>query len=284
MPDPSGNNTTADHPTGLADQHRGADQQDSEEQEDQQDSEEHEDQQEDSTDNPLNLHTITCNGFSATSDAFAVDDSSNHIWFCSLLAGREALIAITAAMLKSNPDPVHLVQGVENNISGNYHPYQVPPESIGTWVRQVMPLRSGKGHHAMAYSRKAHPAFESPDFLLLADSEERAPTMHYRSLDIRTQIPIHPSWTDWLWQRSLLKNESRRLNSHGIIAYWCNPDQESIQADITLAVADGRLTVPPDTQDAPSHQHQAREGPPDRRRGRRPAPTPRTQPTGGTPT
>ena len=199
--------------------------------------------------NPLNLHTITCNGFSATVDAFAVDDTKSTIWFCSLLAGRDALIAITAAMMKSNPDQVHLVEGIENNITGEYHAYQIPPESAGTWTRQVTALRSGKGHHAMVYSRKAQPAFDSPDFLLLAHSEHRIPGMHYRSLDIRTHIPIHPGWTDWLWQRSLLKQESRQLNSHGIVAYHCNPDQESLQADITLAVADGRLTVPTDTPD-----------------------------------
>ena len=89
---------------------------------------------------------------------------------------------------------------------------------------------------------------ERQDFLLLARAEDEAPALHYRFLNRRIDLPLHPSWAEWLWDRGFTSEETEALNSAGIQAYRCRPSVRQLEEDIAEAVKRGRLTVP-DEQD-----------------------------------
>lgn len=84
------------------------------------------------------------------------------------------------------------------------------------------------------------------DFLLLARTEEETPALHYRFLNRRIDLPLHPSWAAWLWERGLKANEVEALESLGVHAYRCRPDPHALQRDITQGIRQGRLAVPPE--------------------------------------
>ena len=87
-------------------------------------------------------------------------------------------------------------------------------------------------------------ASDHDSFLLLAQREEEAPNLHHRFLDKRSPLPLHCSWTDWLWDRGMETGEIAPLQSSGVVAYRCNPDGKRLREDLSDAVASGRLTLP----------------------------------------
>ena len=191
------------------------------------------------------LHTISAGGFSATVDAFARDDVTGGLWFLSMVGSQTALKAIWASLLKQPPEVAHLIRGADGMaLTGEYQRCHVPYESIGTWTAKIARLPVSGGHHALVYSRTAEYSFERDSFLLLAQSDEEAPALHHRFLDRRSPLPLHDSWTDWLWERGTANGEIQPLQTVGIAAYRCVPDGERLREDLSRAVASGQLTLP----------------------------------------
>ena len=120
-----------------------------------------------------------------------------------------------------------------------------PLRTVGTWTTKIAKLPVSGGWHALVYTKLAEYASENDQFLLLAQTEEgSAQDTHYRFLDKRSPLPLHPSWSDWLWRRGLQKEEITQLQSAGVVAYRCNPNAESLKEDLSEAVASGLLTLP----------------------------------------
>ena len=73
------------------------------------------------------------------------------------------------------------------------------------------------------------------------------PHRHYRFLNRRIDLPLHPTWADWLWDRALRRREAVALETYGLDggAYRCAPHPERLRADISAAVASGALAVDP---------------------------------------
>ena len=203
-------------------------------------------------DNPVSstgqtLYTINAGGYSATADAFARDPQTEGLWFLSMVGPQTALKAIWASLLKQPPDTAHIIRGVEGMaLEGGYQPCHVPHNTIGTWTTRIVRLPASRGWHALVYTRLAEFSFERDDFLLLAQDEADAPGLHHRFLDRRSPLPLHRSWSDWLWRRGLDTGEIHRLESSGILAYTCNPVADDLKADLSAAVSAGTLTLNPD--------------------------------------
>ena len=194
---------------------------------------------------PEDLYTITAGGFSATADAFARDPDSQGLWFLSMVGSQTALKAIWASLLKQPPDVAHIIKGAEGMaLSEGYQRCSIPYATIGTWTTKIAKLPVSGGWHALVYTKTAEYAFERDDFLLLAQSEEEAPEIHRRFLDKRSPLPLHRSWTGWLWDRGLETGEIAPLQSSGVVAYRCNPDGKRLREDLSGAVASGRLALP----------------------------------------
>ena len=201
----------------------------------------------DHTPNAEELFTISAAGFSATADAFARDPDTEGLWFLSMVGASTSLKAIWASLLKQPPAPAHIIQGVEGAaFEGGYERCVIPEETIGTWTTKLARLPASGGWHALVYTRQAEYAFERDAFLLLTQTETEAPELHHRFLDKRSPLPLHQSWSGWLWERGLEKGEIVPLQSVGIRAYRCSPNGESLRADLSDAVASRTLNVPDD--------------------------------------
>ena len=98
--------------------------------------------------------------------------------------------------------------------------------------------------YAMAYTKWAEYAHDQDSFLLLAPSKGEAPELHYRFLDKRSPLPLHPAWPGWLWEQGLDNEEIAPLQSHGVFAYRCSPRFKGLRTDLSEAVASRALTVP----------------------------------------
>ena len=128
---------------------------------------------------PEDLYTISAGGFSATADAFALDDKTEGLWFVSMVGSQTALKAIWASLLKQPPDTAHIIRGADGMaLSSGYQRCQVPYETIGTWTTKIARLRGSGGWHALVYTKTAEYAYEKDSFLLLAQSDEEAPALH----------------------------------------------------------------------------------------------------------
>ena len=210
----------------------------------------------------MKLHTINASGFSAATDAFALDDDEG-LWFLSMVGPQNALKAICAALLKQPPEAAWLIEGVEGAFTGEYRKCVVPYETVGTWTTQSIRLPGTGGYHAMLVTRLAEYAYERKDassdrlatFLLLSHDEEEAPSLHYRSLDRRVSLPLHPGWAQWLWDRGLGNDEVQPLDSHGILAWLCCPDQDALRTDLSDAVEAGELRAPREETHARRNGH-----------------------------
>ncbi len=203
--------------------------------------------------NTDDLHTVSAGGFSATADAFARDADSGGLWFLSMVGSQTAVKAIWGSLLKQPPDVAHLIRGADGMaLSGGYERCHVPPETVGTWTTKIARLPVSGGWHALVYTKLAEYAFERDGFLLLAKSEEEAPSLHHRFLDKRSPLPLHRSWADWLWRRALAREEAVPLQSAGVVAYRCDPDAEALRDDLSVAVASGLLTLPREDASTPT--------------------------------
>ncbi len=190
------------------------------------------------------LWTVTAGGFSATADAFARDARDDTLWFLSMVGSQTALKAIWASLLKQPPDQAHVIRGADGDaLSGGYRTCSVPHETIGTWTTRIAKLPMSGGWHALVYTKTAELGFERDSFLLLAREGDDAPALHRRFLDRRCPLPLHGSWSGWLWDRGVANGEISPLESVGLSAYRCVPNADRLRDDLSHAVSSGRLTL-----------------------------------------
>ena len=195
------------------------------------------------------LYTISAGGFSATVDAFARDEQTEGLWFLSMLGSQTAVKAIWAALLKQPSEAAFLIRGADGlPHSGGYQRCLVPEETIGTWTTKIGRLPSSGGWQAMVYTKLAEFRFERDEFLLLAPNEEAAPALHRRFLDRRSDLPLPPEWSDWLWQTGWRHETIVPLQSVGVAAYRCSPNHDLLREELSEAVASWRLTLPKHTE------------------------------------
>ncbi len=191
------------------------------------------------------LWTVTAGGFSATADAFARDARDDTLWFLSMVGSQTALKAIWASLLKQPPDQAHVIRGADGEaLSGGYRRCAVPHETVGTWTTKIAKLPMSGGWHALVYTKTAELGFERDSFLLLAREGDDGPALHRRFLDRRCPLPLHGSWSMWLWDRGLANGEITPLESVGLSAYRCAPNADRLRDDLSHAVASGRLSLP----------------------------------------
>lgn len=186
----------------------------------------------------MQLMTIRSAGFSAIVDACARDD--DQIWFLSMLGNQQSVRALWARFVKG--DTAHVS---EAELDGG-SPCCLAREAWGTWRFYGARLPSGAAYHGVLVPDVAAYASERQDFLVLARNEHDGPALHYRFLNRRLDLPLHPAWADWLWERGREADEVETLESAGIHAYRCQPDVSALKDDMAQAVRRRELTIPAD--------------------------------------
>jgi hypothetical protein len=186
----------------------------------------------------LQTRHIRAAGFGAAVDACVTERSE--IWFLSLLGNQQSIRALWARLVKGE-----IAYLADDQFAGGV------PYWLATGVRQqcrfhVTRLPSTGAHHALLVPDAALYAAEQQEFLLLARNPEELPLLHYRFLNRRIDLPLHPTWSGWLWERALHTGEARALDAIGILAYRCEPDPADLTDALGRALRGHRVPVPPD--------------------------------------
>lgn len=181
---------------------------------------------------------IRAGGFGATVDAYAADESE--LWFLSLLGNRDSIRALWARLVKGETSYL-----AADQFSGGV------PRWLATAARQqcrlhITRLSASGAHHALLVPDAALYAAERQDFVLLCRTAEEAPLLHYRFLNRRLDLPLHPAWSDWLWERALRSGKARALDALGVHAYRCMPDAVEVREALGRAIRGHRLPLPND--------------------------------------
>lgn len=195
------------------------------------------------------LPTIECGKFTAHLDAFAWTRGRVHrqldFWFLSLVGSQVALRAIWARLLKGEIATV-----LPDGPLGRASFATLGPEGAGGWRARTASLPGAGGHQLALFPESAFFLTGKDDFTLIPPPRGHArdvplPHLHYRYLNRRTDLPLHPEWAGWLWARALRLGEATKLETYGLAdrAHRCAPNPARLRADLSAAVAAGELTV-----------------------------------------
>lgn len=189
---------------------------------------------------------LEAGGFSDTVDAYAWEPEPHssyhqmHLWFLSLLGSQESVKALWARLIKGE---------VATLVLEALRPTRfcvLAPEGPRRWRFVTASLRSVVGYQGVLVPEAALYSAERPDFLLLPRSDAEAASLHYRFLNRRLDLPLHPYWTAWFWERGLRTGEVVGLEGQGTYAYRCVPDADALARDLGEAVRRGSLPLPDD--------------------------------------
>ncbi len=182
----------------------------------------------------MDLLTIRAGGFTATIDGCA--RGGNELWFLSMLGHQQAVRAIWARLVKGETAFLGSTE-----LGGE--PTPLAREAWGTWRFTGMRLPSGSAYHGVLIPEIAAYATDRLDFLVLVREQDDAAQLHFRFLARRLDLPLHPSWAEWLWRRGLESGEVETLTSAGVRAFRCRPDPATLREDIRNAVRARILSV-----------------------------------------
>lgn len=182
----------------------------------------------------MELFTIRAGGFSATVDGCARGE--REIWFLSMLGHQQAVRAIWARLIKGEAAYLE-----NHDLGGESLP--LAREAWGTWRFSGMRLPSGASYHGLLVPEMAVYNSDRSDFLLLVREQDDVAHLHYRFLARRLDLPLHPSWAEWLWHRALTSGEVEQLDCLGLRAWRCRPNQSALRDDIGDAVSRRELGV-----------------------------------------
>jgi hypothetical protein len=180
------------------------------------------------------LPVLQAAGFGASVDAVAWElqsEADTHhlcLWFLSLLGPQQSVKALWARLVKGE------VASLSFEDLGSACFCALAPEGPRSWRFFGASLPAAAGYHGVLVPEKALYGAESSDFLLLP--REGAALLHYRFLNRRLDLPLHPSWADWLWQRALDAGEAIPLEAQGIEAYRCAPNSDALAVDLSAAI------------------------------------------------
>lgn len=190
------------------------------------------------------LPILQAGGFSASVDAYAGEgapEASSHelrLWFLSLLGPQQAVKALWARLVKGEAATLTFEARAQVQFC------RLAPEGPRSWRFFTASLPAAAGYHGMLIPEVALYTTERHDFLLLPREQGDSAVLHYRFLNRRMDLPLHPSWAAWLWERALQTGEAALLDGYGLEAYRCAPDPEALAEDLTASIRDGALALP----------------------------------------
>lgn len=213
------------------------------------------------TDDAADLPRLQVGGFGATVEAYALDEDPGvrgqaRLWLVSLLASRQAVEAIWAALI-TGKTALLSARGI-----GPARPCTLASEGPRGWPSPIVKLHESTLAHCLIHPRSAHYAHDRADFLLIPRLDPRGveaasdplvatqaraalAAQHFRFLNRRVETPLHPAWAAWLWMRAVNRGEAVELDSYGLAAYRCMPDVAALTAAVQDGVRAGELPVPP---------------------------------------
>ena len=197
---------------------------------------------------PHPLPTLRAGGFTAASDAGAWEPEPEpgtplrRLWLVSLVGRREAVLALWARLIKGETLAL-----AEAELGPARACRLARPDVAGTWKLYQAPLPAAGGFQAVLVPEAALHGAERPDFLLLPRRPSETAALYYRFLNRRVDLPLHPSWAGWLWDRARSDGEAEPLEAWGLEAYRCRSEPVRLAADVAAALRRGTLPIPEPT-------------------------------------
>jgi hypothetical protein len=177
------------------------------------------------------LHRIRCQGIEAYCSDLIVDRETNQYVYLLGVAGHQSTVkGILANMLKGESFLVEINKETcrVERFSENY-------------LMKIKKMPSEYCHGITLAKVGTNQTDErSPyrEFLLINEDPLEVKGLFYEHLDRITELPLHPSWTDWLWKLFGEKGWITRLETLAgkYEAYLVNFHQEELSGDITEAI------------------------------------------------
>ena len=174
----------------------------------------------------MTLQVITVGGIKALCSEVVVNRYQE--LFLLAIAGYQATVkGIIACALEGKT--------VMSKIDGDYYNFKRAPEYTYSVHYQKLPSGLAEG---IIVPDIAFPGCEKEDqFMVLAEAKPRE--LFFRHLDERTEIPLHLSWTNWLWDTFLQREWLTPLETPiGIYqGYIVNLFDEELRESIAEAIA-----------------------------------------------
>ena len=177
------------------------------------------------------FHSIKCRGIEAYCSNLIVDrETSQYVYLLGVAGYQSTVKGILANLLKGESLSVEINRETcwIERFSENYlmKIKKMPSE----YCHGISLIRIG-----IDQADKGNPYRE---FLLISEDPLEVKRSFYDHLDQRTEVPLHPSWTDWLWKLFGEKGWITRLETLAgkYEAYLVNFHQEELSSDITEAI------------------------------------------------
>jgi hypothetical protein len=177
------------------------------------------------------LHKIKTGGIEAYCSDLIVDNETNQYVYLLGVAGYQTTVkGILANMLKGESLSIE-IKGEScwvERFSTNY-------------LMQIKKMPSEYCHGITLIKMGANQSDEespSREFLLINEDPLKVKEPFYSHLDQKTEVPLHPDWTDWLWKLFGEKGWITRLKTlvGKYDAYLINLHQEELSDEITEAI------------------------------------------------
>jgi len=186
------------------------------------------------------LPVLEAGGFRASVDAYALQAPPDGayqrwLWCVSLLGPQQAVKALWARLIKGELATLSL------EAPHRVHFCRLAPGGAKGWRFSTASLPGAGGSQGVLLPEAARYSGDREDFLLLARNAEEAPALHYRFMNRRLDLPLHPAWQDWLWGRALRTGEATPLEALGLTAYRCRPDAARLAGELGDALRRGQL-------------------------------------------
>jgi hypothetical protein len=191
-----------------------------------------------------NLVRLSLGGYSAYVVSYAMeeDDRSKRsgnfrLWFVSLLGSQTDVKAIWARLLK----------GEVAQVTGHRR-YKLFWATLATgdmksWKSFRISLPTSAGYHLILVHEEVLCTSNNQSFILLSRPPAETADLHYRYLNHRLDVPLHPTWAKWLFARADGNGEAKQIEGLGVQAWKCLPYPDGIARDIGYAIRRGDLRV-----------------------------------------
>ena len=140
----------------------------------------------------MRLYPIHTLGIQAYCSDLVVDPGDSETVYFMSVAGYQATVKGIIANLLDNYGINLEVYGIKHYLTRGSFGYKA----------QVKKLPSGLVHGVL-FPKLALPKSDDDGqdtFFIVTDKRDELLTLFFRHLDEKTDIPLHPSWADWLWK------------------------------------------------------------------------------------
>ena len=164
------------------------------------------------------------------SDLVVNPDSREGVCFISVAGNQTAVKGLLANLIEGNS--LTIMPG------GRFHQVNRLPEA---YMVRIKKLPSGLAH-GLAYARSALPRpaddDQTPGILLIGQDIGSVRSLFYRHLEHKTDLPLHPSWADWLWERCLERSWLYELTTlvGGLMGFAGELDPKMLEEQICAAI------------------------------------------------